>query len=159
MTKYFIKDDKFERQDPPYTKEENFLKACEKGDLTMVKEVLSNDNQESEIRNIVLEAANEHGENGFLLACTNNREEIVQEILKCSATSKEIITAADILRKENGLHTTSAKGYYNIAKQIVDYYNDTEDNQSINLRNDLDKTAYDLAKANNNDEIAELLKT
>ena len=94
--------------------------------------------------------------NGFLLACTNNREEIVKEILKCSATSKEIITAADILKKENGLHTTSVKGYYNIAKQIVDYYKDTEDNQSINLRNDLDKTAYDLAKANNNYEIAEL---
>ena len=60
--------------------------------------------------------------------------------------------------KENGLHSASSKGYYKIVKQILDYYCKQNDNETINLENDLGKTAYDLANENKNEDIVNLLK-
>ena len=127
MTKYVVQNHKFEKTEPPESMAVHYLKACEKGDLRIVEGILKNDasilkdinikDLEEKFTNAklqsILNAKNDHVQNGFHLACSNGHAEVVKEILEFSGTSKEVTNAKDFL-EQNGLHAATSKGYEQI---------------------------------------------
>ena len=165
MIKYIVIDGKFEKKDPPETLAVDFLRACEKGDFKIVQEILKKlsmlkdinvkDLPDSSDFQSALDSKNGHGQNGFLLACSNGHGKIIQEFLKYEDIAKELINETDML-KQTALHISSSKGYGNVVEPILSFCADN--NISISARDDQDRSAYGLAQRENKKNVSKLFE-
>ena len=139
MTKCLNQDGIFLKVNPPETKEAHFLRACEKGDATVVRAILENnemilktlkiEENNSSLQSI-LDAKNHHGQNGFHLACSNDRLEIVEQLLEKSNRSIDMVnTSSDI--GLTGLQVAKSKRYDRIVKCLKQF-----ESNSVNLEDD-----------------------